>query len=430
VLSLAVETGGADAAEALATLALTKDPRGLDLLQKIMKGDNGLALSSVARELPPARCRLYFDDLKRAAQNPVIEPKATILEAVARAGTSDSAQTLAAIGDTAAQPTSGVAFGVLGQMGIGAERALQQELTSGTSALGRETSAYIIRNIQSSDAGPVFLRALRDPDQNVQFAAALALADIGNPAGLSVLERARADHDVEIRLDAIVALAALQDIQAAKDLQESLHADDASIRAKTVWAMARSRNSRIKALAYEWRLTEEPAYEAMLAEKLLDASDPRDRTALRGVLLSRDATSRLVAAEKLLNSQYASDAQTAIKQYLNSPVDQESALAIAIAEKHPELWPDLATHLNANSARLRVAALHAIAILPQTQLLEAVKENFEDSDANVSFAAAKALVALDAAAARSVFQKDLNATIPHVRIYSAGMLLAMGSERQ
>ena len=190
-----------------------------------------------------------------------------------------------------------------------------------------------------------FRAALRDPDEAVRTNGALGLALWGIPDGVKQLEKAasRADGYED---DALVALVASGNLAAETKL-ESLARSSDRVQAEEQYGPLRAPVAlRLKALAYSWKLETVSTFRAMLSERLLDPGDSKDvATPKNRGSTNEGQMASLVAAERLLKSEYRREAQQTISQTLNSSNEQIRQYAAHMAVEESSLLPDLADKL-------------------------------------------------------------------------------------
>lgn len=430
VLTLAMDTGGVDAEDALMLLGAIDDQTARELLHATLRGKNGLAIASAAKGLTPAQCIRYLPELNAAALDPALEPKAEVLAAIGRAGDAAAAEALAQVGNQLESPTSGVAFGVLDHMGAVAESVLAEQAVSGQSAWVRETAASILRRKRIRSAVPVFSDELHDGDERVRVAGALGLAQWGVADGKEELKTAAKGKDTDDKVEALVALGVLGDPQAFRSLKTLIARSDEVTKGRVVWAIARSGNARLKAFVYQLRLQDKPEFRMMLAEKLFDPADTRDLGVLEQCLASGDEVMQLIAAERLLGTPAAGVAEAVVVRGFTSSNEQARYLALQLASRDRRVWPDLADRVSDPDPAVKVAALTAVGDLNQRERFEEVKPYLADERRLVSLTAARVLMSLDPNAARTVFESHVTSALSHVRIYSAAMLLAIARSAQ
>jgi len=431
ILVQAVDARGPDEASALGMLGAIGNPESRALIEATLKGKDIAAIGLVAVGLTPDQCALYLPDLARAARDPGGGPKLIILDAIARAGTSDAARILADIADSAGLPTAGVAFGLLEQrMASVAEPLLIETVTSGRSTWSRETAAWTLIRMRAAGALAAFRSALHDTDDRVRFAAAVGLAHLRDAEGKPQLEAAARDHGGKNRIEALVSLAVLGQPEALDSLNALATSPDEAVRGRVVWAMAGSGSMNLKQFAYRLGLDRQAVPRRMLAEKLFDPGDPRDMALLQEMLANGDDISQLVAAQRLLGTKITDRAENVVARALGSEREAARTLALKIASARPALQPELARRLSSPDPAVQIAALSAIAGLHQKERFVEVTPYLASEARAVSAAAARTLVALDPNAAKPGLEEGLASTSSHVRIHSAAMLLAAGVRAQ
>jgi HEAT repeat protein len=395
------------------------------LLEATLKGKDAFAIGMVAAGLTRSQCEAYLSDLERVAHPPDAETSAVvlpILDAIARAGTEPAAKILSDVAESGNMPAAGVAFGSLGKMGPTSEPLLAKMVTDGRTTWSRETAAWTLLGMKGPLEASAFRAALRDADGQVQTAAAIGLARMGDSAGVPQLERAASGSGSD-RTDALVSLAILGRPGAIETLRGLATSENEAVRGQTVWAMARSGSPAMKGLAYQLELDRQPVLRRMLADKLFDPSDRRDAAELQEMLANGDAVSKVIAAGRLLST--GSDAaKQAVARALDSDDQNARSLALQIASGYPELRPELAKRLASADPLVQVAALSAIADLRKTDRLNDVAAYLTSGSPDVSAAAARTLVALDPNAAKPLLRAGLASKITYVRIHSAAMLIA------
>lgn len=424
ILTSAISSPGPNADGVRELLGTIDDQKARDLLKAILSGTDGGAIEYAARGLSPDQCRQYLPQLKKVALDSTIEPKTGLLAAIARAGTLQAAQILGDVADQGSQPAAGVAFGLLKQMGSIAQPVLQREAEAGT-PWERETAAAILRGASTPEAQAAFEADLHNSDKNVRIAGALGLARMGISDGKAVLETAARENNPDYQIDALVALAGLNEPEAIQRVIHLLNYSNETMRARIVWAIARYRMPSLKALAYRLQMENKPAFRSMLAEKMLDPSDPQDLAALKKMLADCRQMDGLIAAETLDKAGLSELSKDAISCGLSSANEQVKQFAAALASQDPKLWPIVASKATDSDQAVQIAALTAIGKLGQKEKFNEVARYLESNDRNVSLAAAKALASLNPIEAQQVFQRALTSKIAYVRIYSAAMLLML-----
>lgn len=421
ILTSAVSLRGPDQASAIAMLAGIDDPQSQTLRDMILKSNDSTQIDDLASALSVPQCRLYLPNLIDAAQNPQIQP--AVLNAIARAGTSDAATALAGFADSGEQPIAGVALGLLEKMGSVAGPTLSSLARNSRTPLTRETAIWILSRLHIPGSADVFRSALKDSDENVRVAGAIALGQSGQTDGMGELESAAKNQD-SVGIEALVTLAALGRPAALNGLRALLADGNEITRGQAVWAIARSGSLKLKEFAYQLRLDQQPAYRDMLAERLLDPGDPRDASVLRDMIDGDDEMGRLIAAQRLLTSQASDRARKVVVRALASPSEQVRELAIRIASGQTTLRPELAAMVASPNPDVQIAAMSAISDLNQQYRFSEVAPYLASGVRAVSAAAARTLAMLDPDAARPLFVDGMNSEISHVRIHSAAMLLA------
>jgi len=427
IVTDAMRAGGEDAATALGMLPTIDDPTSRTLVGTALKGKDGTAIASISAGLSPAQCRSYLADLGTAAQDPGVGPKIPILDAIARAGTGEAAEILSRIADGDVGPTAGVAFGLLERMGTLAEPLFLRTATNGKTAWARETALSVLRRMRDTSAVVAFRSALHDSNEGVRTAGALGLAQLGHQDGRQQLETAARDSGSGYQMDALVALAIMGRPGGLDRLRELVTSPDEALRGRAVWAIARSGNMSLKEFSYRLGLDRQPVFRSMLAEKLLDPNDPKDRSVLQEIITKGDDTSQVVAAQRLLQSGVSASAEAAIARALTSQSDEVRHLALKVAAVQPALRPALAEQLASADPAVQIAAMSAISDLRQRDRFIAVAPYVASKVRGVSAAAARTLALLDPTAAEQVFQEGLTSNSAHVRIHSAAMLLAVAA---
>lgn len=425
ILTSAVSLRGPDQASAIAMLAGIDDPQSQTLRDMILKSNDSTQINDLAFALSAPQCRRYLPNLIDAEKNPKIQPKIPVLNAIARAGTSDAATALAGLADSGEQPTVGMAFGLLAAMGSVAGQSLSSLATNSRTPSTRDTAVWALSDLHIPGSAGVFRAALKDPDENVRVAGAIALGQSGQTDGMGELESAAKNQD-SVGIEALVTLAALGRPAALNGLRALLADGNEITRGQAVWAIARSGSLKLKEFAYQLRLDQQPAYRNMLAERLLDPGNPRDASVLRDMIDGDDETARLIAAQRLLTSQASDRARKAVVQALASPSEQVRKMAIRIASGQTTLRPELAAMVASPNPDVQIAAMSAISDLNQQYRFSEVAPYLASGVRAVSAAAARTLAMLDPDAARPLFVEGMNSEIGYVRIHSAGMLLAAG----
>jgi len=403
------------------------DPKSRALLERILASRDAGAINDAVAGLSSAQCAAHLFELKAAADDPTVRPKNGILDAVARADTSAGAEVLRDVAERAEQPDSGIAFGFLERAGGSAEPLLAGIAVSGRTAWSRETALSILRRMNDRRSLPAFRSALNDAAVSVRLAGALGLAQFGYQDGIRELEAAAGDKSSEYQIEAVVALAGLGQSAAFDTLKKLLASREEAVRGQSVWAIARSGNTNLKQFAYNMGLDHQPVFRSMLAEKLLDPNDKRDKATLDEMITHSDELSRLIAAQRLL--QTGTTAKSVVAEGLRSDNEAGRRLALKIALTSPSLRSTLAGSLGSADPAVEVAALSAMADLHETGLFRNVAADLESTVPRVSAEAARALVALDPVAARAVLEAGLGSQKGYVRINSAAMLLAITQAR-
>jgi HEAT repeat protein len=423
---MTIDGGGPEAQRALELLGSVDDERGRNLLGSLLKGANGAAISAVAKGLTAPQCAQYLPDLRKAALDPAVEPKIEIVAALGRAGTPEAAQALADVADQSSDLLAGIAFGSLERLGIVAEPVLERQLATSQSAKTRETAAHVLRRIGATGAGGAYRNALSDNDSKVRFAAALGLAQLGFPDGAPALELAAKGNNVDYQVEAITALAMLGRSGAVERLKTLARSPSETTRGKTVWAIARSGSPKLRDIAYDLKLEENPRFKTMLVEKLMDPNNARDLRVLRSAVSDENEMLALTAARRLIGTSSEDVAASAVSRGLRSKSEHVRLFALNVASESTAMSNDLATRISDSDPVVRAAAISAVATRHQTERFSEIQPNLTSTSPDVSLSAARALFSLDRNRARRLFESNLDSNVDHVRLYSAALLLAQG----
>lgn len=427
ILSMAIDAGGPEAQRALELLGSVDDERGRNLLSSILKGANGPAINAVAKGLTASQCVQYLSELRKVALDPAVEPKIEIVTALGRAGTPEAAKALADVADESSELVAGIAFGSLERLGSAAEPILERQLSTARSGRARETAAHILRRIGATGAAGAFRNALSDSDSSVRVAAALGLAQLGLSDGVAALELAAKGSNVDYQVEAVTALAMLGRAGAVERLKSLANSPSESIRGKTVWAIARSGNPKLKDIAYDLKLEENLHFKSMLVEKLLDPKNPRDLQVLRSAVSDENEMLALTAAKRLIGTSSEDFAGSAVSRGLRSKSEHVRLFALKLASESTAMSNDLVTRINDSDPVVRAAAISAVAARRLTERFNEVQPNLTSTSPEVSLSAARALLSLDQNRARRLFESNLDSNVAHVRLYSAALLLALGN---
>ncbi|MGH9581592.1 MAG: HEAT repeat domain-containing protein [Bryobacteraceae bacterium] len=180
----------------------------------------------------------------------------------------------------------------------------------------------------------------------------------------------------------------------------------------------------------EWDWKKRPIFRDMLADRLLQPSDPRDLSVLKGMLANCTKISAVTAAGKLLDEGFAKVADNAILCALSSPTADVRVQAARLASQNHLLWPALVDKLDDSEPTVQLAALKAIKELGEKRKFEAVEQRYRRTRySTVSLAAAKTLKSLDQKRAQQVFEKAVAAKAGYVTIYGAAMLLTINRKK-
>ncbi len=285
ILVLSLRLTAADAVDIKARQILTNttkpvqsqyginDSQSQALRGTILKSNDSVQINDLASALSAPECRLYLPNLVDAAQNPQIQPEIAVLNGIARAGTSDAATALAGLADSGEQPTGGAALGLLEKMGSVAGQSLSSLARNSRMPSTRETAVWTLSRLHISGSAGVFRSALKDSDENVRIAGAIALARSGQRDGMKELESAAKNQD-SIGIEALATLAALGRDAALEELKALLADGSETTRGQAVWAIARSGSAKLKEFAHQLHLDRQPAHRNMLAGRLLDPGTP------------------------------------------------------------------------------------------------------------------------------------------------------------
>lgn len=431
VLKSTIDSGGRDAENALAMLGTIDDDTARRLIAATLSGTDGTAIEAVASGLSPDQCRTYFNELARTALNPAIQPKGNVISAIERAGTEQALDLLGSIADESNEPASGIAFGVLEHVGTDADPVLQKLAIRGRTPWARETALSILRRTNPHGAIDAFRIGLRDPDNQVRTSAALGLAQLDDPAGKSVLQAAATNKQSDYWTESLVGLAALNDPGAVAEITRTLKGSDEAAKARIVWAIARSGSENLRDLAFRLNLQNHSVFRSMLTEKLLRPSDPNDLAVLQNeAVVDCSQIAGMIALQKLTDAGKATNPPQSIRCGLSSDDPSVRALAVQLALNAPDLPAVLSEHLDSLYPQVQVGALTAIQKLHQVDKLQTVEKYLNSDVSTVSFAAAKALAALDPTRARVIFEKELNSNNRYARLYSAAMLLVLDRQER
>jgi len=416
-----VRSRGPDQAAAIEALGSINTPASRQLTESILGGKDSFMIAHLVKGLSARQSASLLPQLAAAAREVNPSTSLQVLAAIARAQNIDAARALGTFVGSGEQPRSGVAFGLLESMGAGAEPVLIDALRNGATAWTRETAGATLRRLASTSAIPAFRSALGDPDENVRSIAAVALARFGIPDGLAQLKSAAAKDSSPYQTAAMVALAALGQSDAIEKLKTAATSADRAVRNSAVWEMAWSGSQSIKQLAYALGLDRDVVSRDMLAEKLLDSSDPRDASVLHDMLDRGGEMSQLIAAQRLLPSGSFA-AKLAVSRALDSQDVAVRAFALKLASGDPALRSDLARYIGSSDPEVQLAALSAAADLHQGQIAE-ISPYLSSPDRRISLAAARALVAIDPVAAGPILEKGIEAK-GNLRVHSAALLAA------
>lgn len=423
VLRAAMNTGGVAAEAAFAVLGTIDDAESRRLIESLLKSESDWA-GAAARGLDATECVLYLPLLKGLALSPTFKGKPWVLSAIAKAGTPGAAEVLREVADAGVQPETGLAFGLLESMGAtAAGRALIDEAATGSEPRQRETAIYVLGGMQLPGVISAFRAALSDRDQRVRLAAALGLGRRGALDGRAEIETAAQSLNENDRIEAIVTLVKLGLPGWAERLKALVSAPNQAVAARTVWAIAGTGGSRLREFSYAQGLPARPAFRPLLAEKLLDPSDPRDLALLTEMLSDNDEATRLIAAGRLLKTRFSEKARAVIAQGLASGSDATRALALDEASNSAALQGTLAQLTGSGDPFVREAAIAAVGSSGQRDKFALLEAALRDPVPAVSLAAAKALASLDAASARPLLIRGLASDVAHVRMNCAALLL-------
>jgi HEAT repeat protein len=168
----------------------------------------------------------------------------------------------------------------------------------------------------------------------------------------------------------------------------------------------------------------------MIAEKLLDPRDARDKSTLQEIVATGDEMSQLMAARRLLEVESSRQLESVISRGIASETEAVRQLAVKAASDQPALRAMIAVHLSSKDANVQLAALSAIADLGQLERFGDVANYLASPVPAVSAAAARTLVTLDPIGAEPVLTEALKSPKSHVRVNGAAMLLAIAAHRQ
>ena len=423
VLHLAIDSGGPSADVALRLLGTIDDAEARTVIESSLQSGTPWA-ADVAGGLTGSQCATYLPLLKRLAENPSFEPKPPILQCIAKVRSPEAAAMLREIADASGEPDAGVAFGLLEPMGPVAVDALARELREGHSASKRETAVYSLPGSTAPGEVAAFREALKDPDAGVRLAGALRLAQLGSAAGEAELTAAAEGKAADARRDAAAALAALGAPRSEARLAKLLESSDRLERVRTIWAIARIDGPRLREFVYAKGLENEPDFKSMLAEKLLSPGEPRDMAVLASMLRDNDESVRLIAAGRLLSTSLADRAHTVVIDGLQSESGTVRALALQIASGSPSMEEALSGLVASSDPIVQEAAIAAAGELRQRDQFSRLEPYLQSRVPAVAMAAAKALLLIDAAAARPILMRGLNSDLSYVRIDCAAVLLS------
>jgi hypothetical protein len=163
---------------------------------------------------------------------------------------------------------------------------------------------------------------------------------------------------------------------------------------------------------------------------LLDPNDPADANILREMIVQGTEMSRLIAAQRMLETKDNRLAESAVTRGLSSENESARAFALKIAVGYAPLRPELARHLSSPDKAVEIAALSAIAFLHQKERFTEVARYIDTRYREVSAVAARTLVELDPYAAGPALEEGLASKSSYVRIHSAAMLVAVARRVQ
>ena len=121
-------------------------------------------------------------------------------------------------------------------IGKPAEESLTKALR-GPAWIARKNAAWALGALDSSEAVPALIEALKDTDDGVRQQVAWALGAIGDRRAVEGLIGALNDTAAGVRKQAAWALGALGDKRAVSGLTKSLKDPDAGVRKQAAWAL-------------------------------------------------------------------------------------------------------------------------------------------------------------------------------------------------
>ncbi len=408
----------------LGSLARVRSDRATDVFRQALRGSPGVAAMAanllsehrVSELLPEIKARL------KAEREPHVQ--IALVACLKKLRTPEAADLAMPFAMEDHEPVTGVAFGVLSDLGSVAIPALGVVLDQGCPKC-RESAAYVLMRM-GAEGVPALRRVLGDKNPRVGAVAAVALSRTGDISGAEALRAAVNDADYGLRVWSALALYNLGELQYQQALLKEVGGSQPGQRFFAVREIVRDGNRPLRDLVLGVALNDPSA---AVRSAVLDGlhEEEGDGPVVHALLRDADAGLRLAAAKRLLArgaDRAAVDSVLRDSFHAGSPSDQEGLLT-GLAGKGALSQPEkdlVFLAMSSSSPTVQAAAASATINVGQ-EAIPSLIPMLASADVFVSASAADALVTISPSQALPILFGQLQFPRRGMRIICAGYLL-------
>lgn len=408
----------------LGSLARVRSARATEMFRKALRESPGMPAQAAIMLSEERVSELLPEISERLRTDRDVNAEIWLISCLRKLHSRTAADLVAPFAMEDHEPVTGVAFGVLNDLGPIATPVLETVLKQGCFKC-RESAAYVLR--AAPGVGPAFREALGDANPDVRVLAAAALARSGDSSGVEVLRTAATGTEYEYRIRAALALYNLGELQYQGVLLKEMETAKTADRFFAVREILREGHSPLRDLVYGMAQRDASA-EVRLA--YLEVMPESAKTASAYLPLVRDLDSgvRLFAAKELL-ARHAATAESdnvLSNAFLNASPGEQEQILTALADSGADTRTErdmVETALRSSSVVVQAAAIRGMKSWGQeaAQRLAPMLETTDD--VYLLATAADALVGISPSDAVPILLGRLQSSKPLVRTVSAGYLL-------
>ena len=369
----------------------------------------------VTELLPEITHRLISEDNQYA--------RIQLLVSVGRLGTETAAHLVLPSALEETQPVTGVAFGILKDLGAAAAPALSTVLEK-SCPICRESAAYLFLENEKLPDGGALRQALNDQSSRVRSLAASALMERGDRTGADILRTAQHGADVEMRVRASISLYNEGDVQSQDLLLNDISKASLEFRTFAVREVIRRTGPRLGdmviTMAKQDRLWS-------VRNAALDGLSARagDIQRIAGFLSDTEPSVRLFAATLLLKAGSRDRADPILRsEWSHASVGQKANILSALSESgvSTSIEQDLVdAALTENDTSVRAAAINVAR--NSGAMFSKLLPMLNTSDLSLTASVASALVTISPAGAATALDADYSSAKGEAAILRAGYFI-------